>query len=54
MEWGIVIAAVGLLLMTVLMVEEVEAENETGAGNLPDYEPEYESLTINVVDYRYA
>jgi len=32
MEWGIVIAAVGLVLMVVLMVEEVEAETLTGAG----------------------
>jgi len=54
MEWGIVIAAVGLVLMVVLMVEEVESETLTGAGVLPDYEPEYESLTINVADYRYA
>jgi hypothetical protein len=54
MEWGIVIAAVGLLLMVVLMLEEVQAETLTGAGILPDYEPEYDSLTINVDDYRYA
>jgi len=54
MEWGIVVAAVGLVLMVVLMVEEVEAETLTGAGVLPDYEPEYESLAINVADYRYA
>ena len=54
MAWGIVIAAVGLVLMVVLMLEEVEMETESGALGLPDYEPEYESLTINVADYRYA
>ena len=54
MAWGIVIAAVGLVLMVVLMLEEVEVETESGAFGLPDYEPEYESLTINVADYRYA
>ena len=54
MELGIVIAAVGLVLMVVLMLEEVELETEFGALGLPDYEPEYESLTINVADYRYV
>jgi hypothetical protein len=54
MAWGIVIAAVGLLLMVVLMLEEVDVETEFGALSLPDREPEYESLTINVADYRYA
>jgi hypothetical protein len=54
MAWGIVVAAVGLLFMAVLMLEEVEAEIESPALGLPDYEPEYESLAINVADYRYA
>ena len=54
MEWGIVIAAVGLVLMVVLMLEEVDVETEFGAFGLPDYEPEYETLTINVADYRYV
>jgi hypothetical protein len=54
MEWGIVMAAVELVMMVVLMLEEVEMETELGALGLPDYEPEYESLTINVADYRYA
>jgi hypothetical protein len=54
MEWGIVIAAVGLLLMVALMLEEVEAETLTSVGVIPDYEPEYESLAINVADYRYT
>jgi hypothetical protein len=54
MEWGIVIATVGLLLMAALMLEEVGAETVTGAGVIPDYQTEYESLTINVADYRYA
>ena len=51
MEWGIVIAAVGLVGMVGLMLEEVDVETEFGALGLPDYEPEYESLTINVADY---
>ena len=54
MEWGIVIAAVGLVLMVVLMLEEVDVETEYGAFSLPDYEPEYESLTVNVADYRHV
>jgi hypothetical protein len=32
MAWGIVVAAVGLLLMAVLMLEEVEAEIESPAS----------------------
>ena len=31
MAWGIVIAAVGLVLMVVLMLEEVEVETESRA-----------------------
>ena len=54
MEWGIVIAAVGLVLMVVLMLEEVNVETEFGAVGLPDYEPEYETLTINPADYKYV
>jgi len=54
MEWGIVIAAVGMFLMVVLTMKEVYAETEAGALGLPDYEPEYESLAINVADYQYV
>ena len=54
MEWGIVVAAVGLVGMVGLMLEEVDVETEFGALGLPDYEPEYESLTINVADYQYV
>jgi hypothetical protein len=45
----IVIAAVGLLVMVALMLEGVEAETLTGAGVIPDYQREYESLTITLL-----
>ena len=54
MEWGIVIAAVGLVLMVVLVLEEVNVDTEFGAVGLPAFEPEYETLTINPADYKYV
>ena len=54
MEWGIVIAAVGLLSMVALMLEEVETETETTMSGMPTFEPEYESVAINVAGYLYA
>ena len=49
---GIVMAAAGLFLMVVLMLENVDAYVVEETGTLPDLEPEYESLSINLADYR--
>lgn len=35
-------------------MEDVNAGAETDTLAIPDYEPEYESVAINVVDYRLA
>ena len=54
MEVGIMIAALGLAAMVALLVHAVKAGIETDAAGIPGYEPEYESLAINVADYRSA
>ena len=54
MEVGIMIAVLGLAAMVALLVHALEAGVETDAARIPGYEPEYESLAINVADYRFA
>jgi hypothetical protein len=54
MEWGIVMAGAGLFLMVVLTLEHVEVGEGEEFIRLPYFEPEYESLTINPADYRFA
>lgn len=54
MEWGIIITGVTLVGMMGLLVQAVGGAAERPATSLPDYEPEYETLAINVADYQFA
>ena len=54
MEWGIMMAAAGLFLMVVLMLENVDAYVVDETVRLPNFEPEDESLAINLADYKLA
>jgi hypothetical protein len=54
MEVGIMIASLGLVATVALLVYALKAGVETDAARIPGYEPEYESLAINVADYRFA
>jgi hypothetical protein len=53
MEFGIFVVA-GAFAAVVLMVNEVDGEEGHTPMSLPDYEPVYESLAINVADYQMA
>jgi len=54
MEWGIVMAAMGLFLMVVLVLEHLDGGEGEYLIRLPYFEPDYESLAINPADYKFA
>jgi hypothetical protein len=41
-------------MMVVLLVEEANAGTDGDTSRIPDYEPDYENVAINVADYQFA
>jgi hypothetical protein len=37
-----------------MVSEGIDTEDENAAETIPDYEPEYESLAIDLADYQFA
>lgn len=54
MEWGIFVVGMGLVLTVGVVLESMDTEDGTASDTIPDYEPEYESVAINVADYQFA
>lgn len=48
MEWGIFVVVMGLALMVELVLTNDDMGDGYAAETIPDYEPEYESVAINV------